>query len=159
MASVSIKNLTRRTSVPRFAYTDVSVTALPGWDISLVFVAPARARALNERLRGATYTPNVLSYVSGTRSGEIIICLREAEKQATAYAMSERVFVLYLFIHGLLHLKGMAHGGTMEKRERTLLAQFATSGVRAHPHVPTHRHRNRHRHVPGKAGRRRGTRG
>jgi len=124
MANVSIKNLTRRPS-PRFAYTAVAETVLPGWDISLVFVTPAKARALNEQLRAKTYTPNVLSYEVGDKSGEILICLAEAEGQAPAHAMTARVFVLYLFIHGLLHLKGWAHGVTMEQCERKLLKRFS----------------------------------
>ena len=137
--------------VPRFAYTAIAAAVLPEWDLSLAFVTPVKARALNARMRGASYIPNVLSYALGKQSGEIIVCPDEAEKQAAAYGMSNRKFILYLFIHGLLHLKGLAHGVTMEKRERTLLAQFASrngtsakkqSGVRAHPHAPTHRHRN-----------------
>lgn len=123
MTRVEIKNLTRR-SVPRFAYTAVMKAVLPDWEISLVFVGPKKAQGLNQQLRGKSYTPNVLSYELGRKSGEIFICLAEAAKQAPAHAMSERKFVLFLFIHGLLHLKGWAHGGTMEQCERKLLAQF-----------------------------------
>jgi len=124
MASVDTQNFTRRPS-PRFAYAAVAEEVLPGWDISLAFVGPAKARALNKQLRNKDYTPNVLSYVAGSKSGEIIICLSEAAKQAPAHQMNERTFVLYLFIHGLLHIKGWAHGGRMEQCERKLLAKFA----------------------------------
>ncbi len=130
MGGVSVKNLTRRVSVPRFAYGTILDETLPRWDVSLVFVGPAKAKLLNKQLRGKLYTPNVLSYALGERSGEIIICLQEAEKQAPAYGMTKRDFVLYLFIHGLLHLKGMAHGATMDTCEQELLARFAKSGVR-----------------------------
>ncbi len=123
MAKVEVTNLTRRPS-PRFAYAKVVEDALPGWDISLVFIGPAKARALNEQLRAKSYVPNVLSYEVGAKSGEILICLAEAEKQAPAHFMNTREFVLYLFIHGLLHLKGWAHGATMERCERTLMARF-----------------------------------
>jgi rRNA maturation RNase YbeY len=154
MTSVSIKNLTRRKSVPRFAYTAIVDTTLPSWDLSLVFVGPTKARALNAQLRGKTYVPNVLSYALGTTSGEIIICLSVAREQAPAYGMSEREYILYLFIHGVLHLKGWAHGATMERCARMLLAQFAKGSARAYPHETTHSNRHRHRHVPGKNGRR-----
>lgn len=123
MAKVETTNLTRR-SVPRFAYTKLAAAVLPDWDISLVFVGPKKAQELNMQLRKKSYTPNVLSYALGEKSGEIFICLAEAAKQAPAHDMSERKFVLFLFIHGLLHLKGWAHGGTMEQCERKLLAQF-----------------------------------
>jgi len=157
MTSVSIKNLTRRKSVPRFAYTAIVDAVLPGWSLSLVFVGPAKARALNTQLRSKTYVPNVLSYSLGRMSGEVIICPSEAQKQAASYGMNEREYILYLFIHGVLHIKGWVHGATMEKCERKLLAQFAKGSARDYPHETTHRNRHRHRHVPSKNGRRRGT--
>jgi len=123
MATVETTNLTRRVA-PRFAYTKLTEEVLPGWDISLVFTGPKKAQELNMQLRKKSYTPNVLSYALGKKSGEIFICLAEAAKQAPLHDMTERTFVLFLFIHGLLHLKGMPHGSTMERCERKLLAQF-----------------------------------
>ena len=143
--------------MPRFAYGKVAEEVLPQWNISLAFVGPAQARALNEKLRGKAYTPNVLSYELENKSGEIIICLAEAEKQSPQYGMNGKDFILYLFIHGLLHLKGWPHGAKMERCERTLTAKFAASGPRAQTNVTTHRNGNRHRDVPSKNGRRRGT--
>lgn len=137
-------------------FKKVADAVLPSWDISLAFVGPAKARALNENLRSKTYTPNVLSYEAGPRSGEVIICLAEARKQAPEYGMNERDFVLYLFIHALLHLKGLPHGATMEKREQKLLAKFSKSGAKSLSNETQNSHRNRHRNVPGKNGRRRG---
>ena len=152
MAGVSIKNMTR-TSIggSGSVFLTVAEQVLPQWNISLVFVGSKRAQDLNKNLRNKTYIPNVLSYEVGNRSGEIIICLQEAKKQAPHHQMNERTFILYLFIHGLLHLKGWAHGGKMEGCEQKLLAQFAR------PHVTTNSNRNRHRHVPDKNGRGRGT--
>lgn len=124
MAGVEISNLTRR-STPRFAYSSVAAAVIPGWEVSLVFVGPKQAQELNVRLRNKTYTPNVLSYALGEKTGEIFICLHEAAKQAPLHEMNEREFVLYLFIHGLLHLKGRAHGGTMERCEQKLLTKFS----------------------------------
>ncbi|MFA6414983.1 MAG: rRNA maturation RNase YbeY [Candidatus Paceibacterota bacterium] len=155
--SVDIKNLTRQHLKvgAGVAFSAIASDVLPGWDISLVFVGPTRARDLNKQLRGKEYTPNVLSYALDSTNGEIIICLAEAQKQAPAYGMNERQFVLYLFIHGVLHLKGWAHGATMEQCERKLVAKFVTRTVRPLPNETTHSHRNRHRHVPSKDGRRR----
>lgn len=129
MSGVEITNLTRR-SVPRFAYTTIAQEVLPGWDVSLVFVGPKKAQGLNIQLRKKTYTPNVLSYALGEKNGEIFICLSEAAKQAPEHEMNERVFVLFLFIHGLLHLKGMAHSVTMERSEQKLLAKYAKTSSR-----------------------------
>ena len=145
MAGVAVKNLTRRADAPRALFKTLGALLLPRWDISLVFVGPTMARALNKELRGKTYVPNVLSYVAGEKSGEIIICLSEAQKQAPAYAMSTRDFILYLFIHGALHIKGWPHGARMEACERTLLARYGTA----------HSNRHRHRDLPGQDGGRR----
>jgi probable rRNA maturation factor len=99
---------------------------LPGWDISLVFVGEKRAKQLNQSLRQKDYIPNVLSYVSGSKSGEIIICLSIAQKQAPSYNLSYPNHVAFLFIHGLYHLEGRSHGVTMERLEQKALARFAT---------------------------------
>ncbi|MCX6786995.1 MAG: rRNA maturation RNase YbeY, partial [Candidatus Kaiserbacteria bacterium] len=146
MAGVSIKNLTRQHQkvVAGSVFSAIAKRVLPAWDISLVFVGSKKARALNEQLRSKTYIPNVLSYAVGDKNGEIFICLQEARKQAPLHAMTERMFILYLFIHGLLHLKGWAHGATMERCEQQILA-----------HVTTNSNRHRHRHLPDKNGGRR----
>jgi len=139
---VAVKNLTRRRTASRALFSKVAAHVLPGWDISLVFVGPTKARTLNKQLRGKDYIPNVLSYVVGEKSGEIIICPSEAAKQAPDYSLPPTTYHLYLFIHGLLHIKGRAHGVTMERCERKLLAQFAKGTVRAKLHVTTNRNRH-----------------
>ena len=158
MTRVDITNRTRRPT-PRFAYTTIAETVLPDWEISLVFVGPTQARKLNEQLRDKSYTPNVLSYEVGKKHGEIFICLAEAKKQAPLHKMTDRVFVLYLFIHGLLHLKGWAHSGTMERCEQKLVAQFSTINSRIPTtYVTKNSNRNRYRHVPSESGGRRRSR-
>jgi probable rRNA maturation factor len=148
MSTLDIRNLTRR-KAPVFAFAGTSKRILPGWDISLVFTTPAHAKALNKQLRRKSYVPNVLSFPTGHKSGEIIICLDVAREQAPEYGMPYPEFVAYLFIHGLLHLKGMPHGSTMEKAERQHLARLAPTYL----HGQTHSNRHRHRHLAGKGRR------
>jgi rRNA maturation RNase YbeY len=152
MAGVSIQNFTRRQTAPRATFAAIAKAVLPAWDISLVFVGPKKARALNEQLRDKSYTPDVLSYVVGKKSGEIIICLSEAKKQSLLYRLEPNAYCLYLFIHGLLHLKGWAHGAIMERCEQKLLATFVKNA--ALYHETAHRNRNRHRHVSSEDSRR-----
>ncbi len=145
MSGVSIKNLTQ--PLPKglgSAFSDIAASVLPKWDISLVFVGATRARALNKKLRGKNYVPNVLSYIVGENSAEIIICPSEAARQAPDFNLTPYTFTLYLFIHAVLHIKGWAHGDKMDKCERKLLEHYETA----------HSNRNRYRHVPGKNGRR-----
>jgi len=117
------RNFTR-TRPPRHPYEEIAKAVLPGWDISLAFVGEARAASLNKQLRNKEYTPNVLSYESGDKSGEIIICLQVAKREAKSYGLTYGQHVAYLFIHGLLHLKGYPHGPTMDKYERAHTARF-----------------------------------
>ncbi len=124
MAGISILNLTRR-KAPRLPFRKAAKTILPGWDLSLVFVNRKEASALNKKLRKKAYAPNVLSYKVGKRSGEIIICPEVADTQASSYSLSPLTYLLYLFIHGCLHLEGYPHGSTMERREQELLAKLA----------------------------------
>jgi len=123
MSNLDIRNFTRR-SVPVFVYQKALDAILPGWDISLVFAGETRAKSLNLSLRNKDYIPNVLSYESGKKSGEIVICLNIAERQAASYDLSYKNMVGYLFIHALLHLKGLPHGATMDKQEREHLSRI-----------------------------------
>lgn len=149
MADVAIKNFTRQNlkAWAGLPFVKIAEEMLPGWDISLVFVGATRARTLNKQLRNKDYIPNVLSYEVGAKSGEIIICPSEAQKQAPAYNLPPTAFYLYLFIHGILHLKGWAHGAKMEACEQKLLSLYGTANSDRH----------RHRHVPGENGRSRRT--
>ena len=90
------------------------------YELSLVFVDKKFSHRLNKSFRGKDYPTNVLSFPLSKNSGEIFIDLDTAKKEAKEFEMTFREFVIFLFIHGLLHLKGMQHGATMEKRERTL---------------------------------------
>ena len=145
MAGVSIQNLTqRRLTTSLVVFSDIAASVLPEWDISLVFVGATKALELNKKLRGKNYVPNVLSYIVGNKSAEIIICPSEAKKQAPDFQLPASSFLLLLFIHAVLHIKGWAHGDKMDKCEREILTRYEK----------THSDRNRHRHIPGKNGRR-----
>lgn len=91
------------------------------YELSLVFADPKLSRRLNTKYRGKSKPANVLSFPLAKKSGEIFIDLVTAQKEATKFEMSFQKFVEFLFIHGLLHLKGMKHGATMEQAEEKLL--------------------------------------
>lgn len=92
--------------------------------VSLVFASVARMRALNRRYRKKTYAPNVLAFRLGANEGDIFICKEIAAREARELGVSAAAHTAYLFIHGLLHLKGMAHGTTMERQERKYVQKF-----------------------------------
>jgi rRNA maturation RNase YbeY len=120
---LSIRNLTR-SSVPKVPFDKALSHLLPSWEMSLVFVGEQRAQAFNVSLRQKDYVPNVLSYEVGKKSGEVIICPMVARRECKKYDLSPEHFMLYLFIHALVHLKGHPHGATMEQLERATFARF-----------------------------------
>jgi probable rRNA maturation factor len=97
------------------------------FEISLVFIGEARAQKLNQTTRGKTYVPNVLSFPLSEKSGEIYIAPTVANKEAKKFSLTPKAYIGYLFIHGLLHLKGFDHGPKMERLEKRLLNQYNLS--------------------------------
>jgi probable rRNA maturation factor len=149
--SLDIRNFTRG-PVPRLPFAAAVQKALPGWEVSLVLAGGTRAQALNRSLRKKDYVPNVLSYEVGNRSGEVILCPAVAKREARDYGHSVNEHLLFLFIHGLLHLKGMPHGATMERRERSILR--ACTALPSQSNGTTHSNRDRYRHAPNESRRR-----
>jgi len=71
-----------------------------------------------------TLASNVLAFPLSKKSGELLLCSKTARAQAKEFGMDHHTFLAYLFIHGLLHLKGFAHGATMESEERRVMRRF-----------------------------------
>lgn len=122
-STLDTRNFTRSAATV-FPFAQALEEVLPGWEISLVFAGETRAQNLNKTLRNKDYIPNVLSFEVGKKSGEIIICPSIAKKQAPLYDFTYTQMVGFLFIHGLLHLKGVSHGATMDKKEREILSRL-----------------------------------
>ncbi|HEX9608662.1 MAG TPA: rRNA maturation RNase YbeY [Candidatus Paceibacterota bacterium] len=101
------------------------------YELSLVFIGKARAQALNRKYRKRSYTPNVLAFPLSKEAGEIFICPTVAASEAKSAGMSARHMTAYLFIHALLHLEGLPHGATMERKERELLRRFGIASGRS----------------------------
>lgn len=94
------------------------------YDLSLVFVGAKRAVELNKTYRDKTYVPNVLSFPLDPTTGEMYIAPSVAKKEAKKFGMTYKVYVGYLYIHGLLHLKGFDHGPKMERLEKRFLERY-----------------------------------
>jgi probable rRNA maturation factor len=94
------------------------------YELSLTFVGETRAQSLNKQYRNKEYVPNVLSFPLDTQAGEIYITPKVAEKEAHKFSLSPKGYIGYLFIHGLLHLKGYPHGATMDRLEKKYCALY-----------------------------------
>lgn len=123
-----IKNTTKK-KVPEVPFEKIKDSILgKNYELSLVFCSDALSRRLNLLYRDKNRPANVLSFPLGKFSGEIFINLSKIREFSAAH----------LFIHALLHLKGMRHGRTMEQTEKRLLSKFS--------HLNKHGAANRSRH-------------
>ena len=123
-ATFAITNTTK-TPLPRLPFEKMKNSILGNqYAVSLVCVGPARAKAVNMKWRKKSYVPNVLAFVVDKNIGEIYICPSIAEKEASEYDYTTRQHIAYLFIHALLHLKGLDHGDTMERAEVRYMRRF-----------------------------------
>lgn len=99
------------------------------YDLSLAFINDQNALALNQKWRRKNKIANVLSFPLSDLSGEILINKKQAERDSFSLD--------YLFIHGLLHLKGLDHGSRMEREEKRLIRLFKLKKTNG----PSHRRR------------------
>lgn len=84
------------------------------YDLSVAFLSASEMRAVTRKTKKKNHVSNVLSFPLSKTSGEILIC-KAAAKPYT---------VEFLFIHGLLHLKGLKHSATMDREEDRFLKRF-----------------------------------
>jgi len=94
------------------------------YELSLVFAPKSTLRELNRTHRGKDATTDILSFPLSKSAGEIFMNLDEAKKQAKKFDRKFENFAGFLFIHGLVHLKGYAHGSRMEALEAKFRKQF-----------------------------------
>ena len=117
-------------AIPSFPYETVKNDILgKKYNLSVSFVGPTRAQKLNTQYRKKTYTPNVLSFPLASDCGEIVICPDVARREATTYHHTKDGHIAFLYIHGLLHLKGYDHQtdeehATMERLERKYVKKY-----------------------------------
>lgn len=123
--TLSIVNKTNG-KLPRLPFVRMKETILgKEYDLSVAYVTPKESHRLNKTYRKKDKPTNVLSFPFSKTSGELVLDLATARADAPNFDMTERVFIIYLVIHGMLHLKGYDHGSTMEREERKFLKLFA----------------------------------
>ena len=120
----SITNKTKYT-LPRVSFVSMKNEALgKNYSLSLVFVGENQSKKLNSSYRGKNKSTNVLSFPLDKKSGEILITPSVVKKQTKLFDRKFENLVVFLFIHGLMHLKGMEHGSTMDRAEEKLRRKF-----------------------------------
>jgi len=96
-------------------------------ELSIALVGQERIKKLNKKYRGKNRATDVLAFGQSQKSknplfahsknqkfiepffGEIVICLREVEKNAKRYNSTFKKELARVLIHGILHLLGYDH--------------------------------------------------
>ncbi|HUL20935.1 MAG TPA: rRNA maturation RNase YbeY [Thermodesulfobacteriota bacterium] len=99
-------------------------------ELSVLLVDDARIRELNRKHLGRNRPTNVLAF--SMREGEfptlhphllgdLVISAETAKRQSNRFGLSDKEMVIFLMVHGVLHLIGYEHEGTRKgAREMTL---------------------------------------
>jgi probable rRNA maturation factor len=96
------------------------ITRLPARDrhrlaafdaVTVVMVGAAEGRKLNRSFRRRDRPTDVMSFapVETNSLGELVFCRPVVTRQAKEHRLGYRNELLYLFIHGVLHLLGYDH--------------------------------------------------
>lgn len=123
--TLSIANKTNG-KLPRLPFARVKDAILgEKYELSIAIVTPKDSHRLNLQYRQKDKPTNVLSFPFGKTSGELVLDPKTARPDAKLFGMDPDTFLLFLVIHGMLHLKGFDHGSIMEKEERKFLKKFS----------------------------------
>ena len=122
--TLSISNETKAI-VPGALFRAVRAAALgPRYRLSVVVASPAAMKKLNLIYRGINKPTDILSFPISKTEGEMFLCPAEARKEAKRFDRTAKNFLVFLFIHGCVHLKGYEHSATMESIEVKLREKF-----------------------------------
>lgn len=122
--ALTITNTTKG-KLPRLPFVKMADAVLgKEYECSLVIVGSKKSQELNLAYRGKDNPTNILSFPLDKNEGEIFLDLKKARVDAVNFDRSYTNFIGFLFIHGLLHLKGLDHGVKMENAEKKVRAVF-----------------------------------
>lgn len=94
------------------------------YELDFMFIGKCRARTLNFKHRQKDYPTDILSFPIDDDMGEIYINPDKARIKAREHGRTFENYLVFLFIHGLFHLKGFDHGSRMESEEARIRALF-----------------------------------
>ena len=107
-------------------FADIKNKALgEDYELELIFVSPKESAELNGQYHHKEGPTNILSFPLDEKSGQIFICPSFAKKEAPKFARKFENYIAFLFIHGVIHLKGFTHGAKMESEEEKFRSLFS----------------------------------
>jgi probable rRNA maturation factor len=123
--TVTLRRTPSQEGVRSISYQAIAEAILgKKFELSVVLCGDALARKMNITYRKKTYAPNVLSFPLSNNEGELFLNFRKATREAHSYSIPLRERLMYLYVHGCFHLKGLDHSDEMEKEEARIMKRF-----------------------------------
>ena len=94
------------------------------YSLSVSYVSSAKSRQVNKKYRKKDKPTNVLSFPFSKNEGEILLCQAVIKKEAKKLDKPYGNYLLFLVIHGMLHLRGMEHSSTMKRAKMESAESF-----------------------------------
>ena len=114
-----------KAKIPHLAFLRIKNAVLgKKYELSVAIVGTSKMRELNRRWRDKDMPTDILSFPLSEAEGEIYISPAEAKKESEKFNRPCDNFILFLLIHGLVHLKGYEHGSRMESIEKKFRKKF-----------------------------------
>ncbi len=108
-------------------------------ELTLVWLNPRAAQALNRQHRGRDYATDVLSFSpvldpdeKSPSLGELVMCPQVLRRQAQEHQLAFRAELGYMVLHGVLHLLGYDHERSPAESAKMLGIQDRIFAVAAH---------------------------
>ncbi len=94
-------------------------------EITVVLLSSKAMRALNLKYRNKDYATDILSFrgLAPQSLGELILCPSVLKKQALANGHSLDFEIMYMVIHGILHLLGYDHEKSLDQEKKMFALQ------------------------------------
>ncbi|HEY1041297.1 MAG TPA: rRNA maturation RNase YbeY [Candidatus Paceibacterota bacterium] len=92
--------------------------------LSVVCVRAPQSEKLHQQFKHKDGPADILSFPFEKDSGEIILHLPSIRAKAASYDRTFHEHLLFILIHGCLHLKGFTHGSKMETEERKYYKKY-----------------------------------
>ncbi len=111
--------------LPRSPFADMKIATLgEEYELELVFLDEDEMQIINRDHHFKDAPTNILSFPLDETSGQMFICPVFAKKEAPDFEREYENYLGFLFIHGIIHLKGHDHGSIMETEEQKIRTQF-----------------------------------
>lgn len=112
-------------NIDRLVFTNMKSSVLKNkYNLNLIIIGKKEIKELNKTYRNTDKATDILSFPITDKDGEIFLCPEIITKEASRFGRNYENFTKFLFIHGLMHLKGFKHSSKMEDEEIKIRKKF-----------------------------------